>query len=91
MTTESTLAAHPLISVWATHWSRTRKLAAALAGELALCADHSRVEACTRTAARHGVSHGMAVSARNLLLGIGVVYKHGPHYYKAPSRNGTGG
>lgn len=90
MTTESQ-AAEQVISEWAAHWSRTRQLAAALARELAQRPEYSRMEPSTRTAARHSVSYNTAVSARNLLIDVGLAYKHGPHYYTgSPTGNGTG-
>jgi hypothetical protein len=49
------------------------------------------MEPSTRTAARHSVSYNTAVSARNLLIDVGLAYKHGPHYYTgSPTGNGTG-
>ncbi len=82
--------ADPVIREWAAHWSRTRQLAAVLARELASHPDHSRIEPGKKIAALHGVSYTTAVRARNLLIGIGLVYKDGPHYYKASTGNGKG-
>jgi hypothetical protein len=91
VTGEGSPADEAIISQWSAHWSRTRQLAAALARELAALPDHSRIEPTTKTAARHGVSYSVALSARNLLIGAKLAYKRGAHCYKAATtRNGTG-
>jgi hypothetical protein len=76
--------ANPVIRQWASDHSRTRQLAAKLARELAPLPDDSRVESTLKIAKRLGVSHTMAVNARNLLAGARLVYESGRHYYKAP-------
>jgi hypothetical protein len=91
MTEASDLAASSVIREWARHHSRTRQLAARLAGELALRPDHSRVESSMKIAERYGVSNTMAVNARNLLMGAQLIYKSGRHYHKAAlPHNGNG-
>ena len=94
MTEASDLAASSVIRAWASHHSRTKQLAARLARELALCPDHSQVESSMKIARRVGTSGTMAVNARNLLMGAGLIYKSGRHYHKAASLitgNGTEG
>lgn len=79
------------ITQWSRHHSQTRQLAARIALELVRRPDHSRVESSMRLARQHGTSNTMAANARRLLMGAGLVYQSGRHYYKAPfPGNGTG-
>jgi hypothetical protein len=94
MAEASGLSAGSVIKAWVGHHSRTRQLAARLAGELALRPDHSQVESSMKFAERCGTSGTMAVNARNLLMGAGLIYKSGRHYHKAAlphDGNGTEG
>ena len=81
--TSNAETSNPVIKEWTHHRSMTRQLAARIAQELALRPDHSRVESSMRLARRHGTSSAMAANARHLLMGAGLIYKSGRHYYKA--------
>jgi hypothetical protein len=70
-----------VITVWANSRSRTRRIAAVLARELANANPGDRVESTTKIAGRFGVTNSVAVNARYLLMGQKVIRKAGRHYY----------
>jgi hypothetical protein len=72
-----------VITAWANSGSRTRQIAARLARELASLPENTQVESSMKIAARFRTSNTMAVNARHLLMGQGIVRKVGRHYYVA--------
>jgi hypothetical protein len=88
MTAASNMTGTAVISAWAQHHSRTRQVAARIARELALRPAQTRVDSSMKIAARHGVSHTMAVNARYLLMGAKLIHKNGRHYYTGPPAAG---
>jgi hypothetical protein len=80
--TETGHAIPPVVlTVWANSRSRTRRIAAALARELANANPGDRVESPTKIAGRFGVTNSVAANARYLLMGQKVICKVGRHYY----------
>ena len=74
---------NPVIAGWAASPAATRQIAAALARELAAAPRNDPVDSTQKIAARFSVSRSVAVNARNLLIGRGIIRKHGRHYYAA--------
>jgi hypothetical protein len=77
------LATSAVIAAWVNSGSRTRQIAATLAGELANANSGDRVDSSMRIATRFGASNTMAVNARYLLMGQKIIRKTGRHYYVA--------
>ena len=71
----------PVIAEWASSPIATRNIAASLADDLAAASRHDRVDSVRRIAARFCVCGSVATNARNLLMGRGIIYKSGRHYY----------
>lgn len=93
------LVTSAVIAAWADSGSRTKRIAATLARELANANSGDRVDSSMRIAARFGVSNTTAVNARYLLMGQKIIRKTGRHYYVADQlkdcrvllrRSGTG-
>lgn len=76
-------ATSAVVAVWASSGSRTKRIAATLARELANANPGGRVDSSMKIAARFGTSNTMAVKARCLLMGQGIIRKTGRHYYVA--------
>jgi hypothetical protein len=73
-----------VIAAWAASGSGTRRTAATLARDLlAEGLSHTRVDSAAKIAKRLGTSPTMADNARRMLMGQGIVYKIGRHYYVA--------
>lgn len=72
-----------VIAGWAASPVATRRIAAMLVHDLAAVSRHDRMESVLKIAARFHVSGSVATNARNLLMGQGIVYKSGRHYYVA--------
>lgn len=77
------LVTSAVITLWADSGSRTKRIAATLARELANGNPGDRVDSSMRIAARFGASNTMAVNARYLLMGQRIIRKVGRHYYVA--------
>lgn len=75
--------ASAVIAGWAASPAATKRIAAELARELTAAPRNDPVASTRKIAARFCVSGSVAVNARNLLLGRGIIRKHGPHYYAA--------
>ena len=73
----------PEIAGWAASPVVTRQIAANLARDLVAASQHDRVDSVRKIAARFCVSGSVATNARNLLMGRGIIYKSGRHYYVA--------
>jgi hypothetical protein len=71
----------PVIAEWAASPVVTRQTAARLARDLAVASRHDRVDSIRRIAAKFCVCVSVATNARNLLMGQGMIYKSGRHYY----------
>lgn len=74
---------NPVIAGWAASPVVTRQIAAKLARDLALASRHDRVDSTQKIATKFCVSGSVATNARNFLVGQGIIYKSGPHYYVA--------
>jgi hypothetical protein len=70
-----------IIAEWAAGGSQTKRIAAMLACELMAASEGDRVISSRKIAERFGASNTMAVKARYLLMGQGVIHKSGIHYY----------
>jgi hypothetical protein len=70
-----------MIAEWAGSPSRTRRIAASWARELVALPTDTQVESSMKIASRFGVSNTMAVRARYLVTGPGVIRKSGRRYY----------
>lgn len=73
----------PVIDEWAASPAATRQIAAHLAGDLAAASRNDPVDSTQAIATRFSVSRSVAVNARNLLIGRGLIHKHGRRYYAA--------
>jgi DNA-binding GntR family transcriptional regulator len=73
--------ANAVIAGWAASPAATKQIAAQLASELTAAPRNDPVASAQKIAARFSVSRSVAVNARNLLQGQGIIRKHGPHYY----------
>lgn len=77
------LATLAIITAWESSGSRTRRIAATLARELANANPGDRVDSSVKIAARFGATNTMAVNSRYLLMGQRIIRKVGRHYYVA--------
>ncbi len=73
----------PVIAGWAASPVVTRQIAARLARDLAADTRNDLVDSTQKIAAKFSVSRSVAVNARNLLIGRGIICKHGRRYYAA--------
>lgn len=69
------------ITGWATSTVKSKRAAAMLAARLAAQEPGTLVPSTAKLATELGVRQPTAQRARNLLLGAGIVYKHGTHLY----------
>ena len=72
-----------VLTAWTSSESRTKRIAAALARELADADQGDRVDSSMKIAARFGTTNTMAVNVRFFLMGCGIIRKSGRHYYVA--------
>lgn len=70
-----------IIAEWAISGSQTKRIAAMLARELMTAREGDKVISSMKIAERFGASNTMAVKARYLLIGQGIIHKSGGHYY----------
>jgi hypothetical protein len=72
-----------IIGEWLASPHERYRVAAAMAKDLASAERHDRIESNETNAARYGTTVNVARSARFLLMGSGLAYKSGRHFYVA--------
>jgi hypothetical protein len=75
------LVTSAVITAWANSGSRTKRITATLARELASASPGDPVDSSMKIAARFSATISMATNARYLLMGQGIIRKIGRHYY----------